>query len=60
MPTSDQLTDEYRAIVLFLEIYFEQQGMHIALAILRNPGTKVDDLRAVIDGYRHLYLREHQ
>jgi hypothetical protein len=58
MTINDELTDEEKAILAFLLTHFEEQGMHGALAMLRNPRTKLDDIRAVIDGYRRLYLGE--
>ena len=56
MSTTDQLTDEERAIVAFLEVYFEKHRMRYALAMLRNERTNLDDLRVVIDLYRDLFL----
>jgi hypothetical protein len=58
MIATDQLSDEDRAILLFLETYFERHGMKGALAMLRNEETKVADLRAVIDGNRELWKRQ--
>jgi hypothetical protein len=60
LTVADNLTDEERAIVAFLESYFEKQGMRAALAMLRNPETKIEHLRALIDGYRELFQRERQ
>jgi len=54
---NDQLSDEDRSILAFLERYFERQGTKAALAMLRNDGTKLDDLCVVMDGCRYLYLR---
>jgi len=58
MNAFDQLSDEDRAILVFLETYFEQRGMTGAMAMLRNGGTKTDDLRLVIDGSRDLWKRQ--
>ena len=57
---TDQLTDEERTMLVFLENYFEQHGMAGALAMLSNEGTKLEDLRVVIAGYRHFYRRKCQ
>jgi len=46
---------EELSILLFLETHFERSGMSEALNMLRNPGTKVEDLRAIINGYRDVY-----
>ena len=54
MSTTDQLSDEERAIIAFLEVYFEKHSMRYALAMLRNENTTPDDLRAVIDVFRDL------
>ena len=54
MSTTNQLTDEERAIVALLEVYFEKHSMPYALAMLRNERTTLDDLRAVIDVFRDL------
>ena len=58
MSTTDQLTDEERAIVAFVEVYFEKHRMPGALAMLRNERTTPDDLRAVIDTFRDVYLNQ--
>ena len=55
MKASDRLTNEERSILVFLESYFEQHGMRGALAMLRNVETKPDDLRMILEGYRHLW-----
>jgi hypothetical protein len=54
MSTTDQLTDEERAIAAFLEVYFEKHSMPFALAMLRNERTTPDDLIALIDIFRDL------
>ena len=52
MAIRDQITDEERSIVKFVEAHVEKRGMNLALAMVRNPETKPADLRAVIDHYR--------
>lgn len=54
----DELTDEEKAILAFLETYFEKHDMSGTLAIVRDSETKVDDLREVIAVYRWLYQSE--
>jgi hypothetical protein len=58
MTATDQLTDEEKEILIFLESYFEQHGARHSLAMLRNVDTKADDLRTIIEGYRWLYQSE--
>ena len=58
MSTTEQLTDEERAIVAFLEVYIDKHRMPGALAMLRNERTRPDDLRAVIHAFRDLYLNQ--
>lgn len=48
-------SEEERSILLFLETHFERSGMSETLRILRNPRTKVEDLRAIIEAYRNFY-----
>jgi len=54
------VSDEECAIAAFLESYFKRQNMHDALAMMQDPKTEIEDLRAVIDGYRGLYQSERQ
>ncbi len=53
MPTRDQLTDEERSILSFVEADLEKRGWNLALEMVRNPDIKLIDHRTVIDGYRH-------
>ncbi len=55
MNLANKLTDEEKAIIGFVQTYFERQGMFHALEVLRNPDTKLGDLRTVIVKYRKLY-----
>ena len=53
---SDELSDEERAIMVFLKRYFEQAGMPNALWIL-NESENIADVRAILNGYREFYKR---
>ena len=52
MRTREQFTTDEHSIPAFVEAHFKKQGMNLALAVVRNPETKLIDLRTVIDGYR--------
>ena len=54
MAISDELSDEERAIMVFLKRYFERAGMPNALWIL-NESENISDVRAVLGSYRELY-----
>ena len=47
-----ELTEEERSILAFAEADLTKRGMKLALAMVTNPDTKPEDLRAVIDTYR--------
>jgi hypothetical protein len=51
---SDELSDEERAIMVFLKRYFELAAMPNALWIL-NESENIADVRAVIQAYREFY-----
>lgn len=53
-----ELTDEEKSILVFLETYFETHRMRTSLAMVRNVDADLDDMPAIIDGHRHLYLSE--
>ena len=53
MAISDELSDEERAIMIFLKRYFES-GMPNALWILKES-ENVSDVRAILEGYREFY-----
>lgn len=42
-------SDEERSILLFIDTYFARGGMSETLRMLRNPETKLEELRAIID-----------
>ena len=54
MAIDDDLSEEERAIMVFLKRYFEAADMPNALWIL-NDSENVSDLRAVLEGYREFY-----
>ena len=51
---SDQLSDEERAIMVFLKRYFEASGMPNALWIL-NESERIADVRAILNCYRDFF-----
>jgi hypothetical protein len=53
---SDELSDEERAIMVFLKRYFEASGMPNALWIL-NESENIADVRAILNGYREFYQK---
>ena len=54
MTISDELSDEERAIMVFLKRYFEAAGMPNALWIL-NESENISDIRAMLNAYREFY-----
>jgi hypothetical protein len=56
----DQITDEERSIVKFVEAHVEKRGMYLALAMVRKLETKPADIRAVIAYYRDLWRRQQR
>ena len=56
MTISDELSDEERAIMVFLRRYFEAAGMPNALWIL-NESENLSDVRAMLEYYREFYKR---
>ena len=53
MAISDELSEEERAIMVFLKRYLEAAGMPNALWIL-NESKNISDVRAVLEGLRIL------
>jgi hypothetical protein len=60
MNTIVSLTDEDRAVLASFKMHFADNGMRNALALLRNERRGTDDLLAVIDVSRELYLHQRQ
>ena len=51
-----ELSDQERAVMVFLKRYFEAEGMPNALWIL-NESENISDIRAILNGYRELVKR---
>jgi len=60
MPTRDELTAEEHSILAFVETLLEKRRKSLALAMLRDEKTKMEDLRTVIEAFRELYRRRRQ
>src|SRR5262245_50616301 len=60
MATRDELTAEEHSILSYVETILEKRRMGPALAMLRDERTKLEDLRAIIEGFRELYRRQRQ
>jgi hypothetical protein len=50
------ISDEERAIIIFLKRYFESARMLKALWILKES-ENIADVRAILDGYREFYQK---
>jgi len=57
MAAYDKLTEQERSILAFAEADLIRRGLNLALAMVRNPKTKPEDIRAVIDYYREHWRR---
>jgi len=58
MSTRDQLTEEERSILAFVQADFKKHGLHRALEIVQTPNIKLIELRTVIDSYRDRWQRQ--
>ena len=58
MSTRDQLTEEERSILAFVQADLKKHGMNRALAIVQKPDVKLVDLRTVIESYQDRWRRQ--